>query len=89
MVINQGRKSLSDTAHATTVRLVAVARTHATATEVQTVRVVRTILRRRPIEAVRTGTVQRTVRFVAVPDSGKLQLIRTVRFVGERKITII
>ena len=73
---NQGRKSLSDTAHATTVRLVAVARVHTAAIEVQTVRVGGAVLRRRPIVSVRTGFVQRTGRVVAVADSGKLQQLR-------------
>ena len=65
---------MADTAHATTVRLVAVARVHTAAIEVQTVRVVSIVLHGRPIVSVRTGIVQRTGRVVvAVPDSGKLQ----------------
>ena len=55
-------------------RLVAVARVHTAAIEVQTVRVVSIVLRGRPIVSVRTGIVQRTGRIVvAVPYSGKLQ----------------
>ena len=65
---------MADTAHATTSRLIVVVRIHATAIEVHIIRVVRVVLIRRPIVAVRTGIVQRTGRIViAVPDSGKLQ----------------
>ena len=71
---NQGRKFSADTAHAKSVPLIVVVRGFHTATiEVHTVRVVRVVLSRRPIVAVRTGIVQRTGRVVAVPDSGKLE----------------
>ncbi len=63
---------MADTAHAKAVTLVRVVHVHIAAIEVHTVRVVSIVLRGRPIVSVRTGIVQRTVRVVAVSDSGKL-----------------
>ncbi len=53
---------------------VGIVRVHTATIEVHLVRVGRAVLRRRPIVSVRTGIVQRTVRVVAVPDSGKLHI---------------
>ncbi len=63
--------SLADTAHAKSVRLIVVVHAYTAAIEVHTVRLVSIVLHGRPIVAVRTGIVQRTVRVVAVTDSGK------------------
>ena len=61
---------------------VVVVRAHTAATEDHVVRVARVALCRRPIESVRTVIAQRTGR-IAATDSGKRQLIGTVRFVGQ------
>ena len=63
--------SLADTAHAKSVRLIVVVHAYTAAIEVHPVRLVSIVLHGRPIVAVRTGIVQRTVRVVAVTDSGK------------------
>ena len=63
---------MADTAHAKAVTLVAVCYGHAATVEVQMVRVVSIGLCGRPIVSVCTGVLQRTVRVVAVSDSGRL-----------------
>ena len=68
---------MADTAHAKSVPPVVPVRVHAAAIEFHVVRVVGIILCRRPIVAPRTGIVQRTVRVVPAPDSGKLHAAET------------
>ena len=78
----------TDTAYAKAVESTVVSRAHIAAIEVHAVRVIIVVLCRRPIVAPHTGILQLPGR-TATTDSGKLQLIGTVRFVGERNITII
>ena len=59
-----GCKFSADTAHAKSVLLIVGVHVHTAAIEVHVVRVGRTALLRRPIVAVRTVIVQRTVRVV-------------------------
>ncbi len=64
---------MTDTAHAKSVRLITTAvHIHTAVIEAHIVRTAGTALYRRPIVSVCTGVLQRTVRVVAVSDSGKL-----------------
>ena len=77
---NQRIILLADTAYAKAVESTVVSRAHIAAIEVHAVRVIIVVLCRRPIVAPHTGILQRPGR-TATTDSGKLQLIGTVRFV--------